>query len=249
MAVKQKHRMAGNPYNLCKKVEIPVEIQLQDDSAFLNEFHVSGHTKISCTKRQLQSLIGSWLYVHKCVKPARFFLNRMLELLCQSHNSRHINLTNDFKRDLLWFRKFLPLYNSVSMYGHKVITDVIELDACLTGLGGRYGYWVYHLPIPNNFKQLSIVHLEMINILLAVRLFTQTWKGRKILIKCDNVAVVNVMKSGRARDPFLGACARSVWFESTLADTHLHYGHIMGKRNRVADLLSRYLMLHGLILI
>ena len=38
MAAKQKHRMAGNPYNLRKKVEIPVQIQLEDDSAFLNEF-------------------------------------------------------------------------------------------------------------------------------------------------------------------------------------------------------------------
>ena len=38
MAAKQKHRMVGNPYNLRKKVEIQVEIQLQDDSAFLNEF-------------------------------------------------------------------------------------------------------------------------------------------------------------------------------------------------------------------
>ena len=38
MAAKRKHRMAGNPYNLHKKAEIPVEIQLQDDSAFFNEF-------------------------------------------------------------------------------------------------------------------------------------------------------------------------------------------------------------------
>ena len=38
MAAKQKHRIAGNPYNLCKRVEIPEQIQLEDDSAFLNEF-------------------------------------------------------------------------------------------------------------------------------------------------------------------------------------------------------------------
>ena len=38
MAAKQKHRIAGNPYNLRKKGEIRIEIQLEDDSAFLNEF-------------------------------------------------------------------------------------------------------------------------------------------------------------------------------------------------------------------
>ena len=30
--------MAGKPYNLRRKVEIPVELQVQDDGAFLHEF-------------------------------------------------------------------------------------------------------------------------------------------------------------------------------------------------------------------
>ena len=38
MATRQKHRMAFKPYNLHRKVGIPVELQVQDDSAFLNEF-------------------------------------------------------------------------------------------------------------------------------------------------------------------------------------------------------------------
>ena len=38
MAAKQKHRTAGNSYNLRCKVEIPIEGQLQSDSPFLNEF-------------------------------------------------------------------------------------------------------------------------------------------------------------------------------------------------------------------
>ena len=38
MATRHKHRMAGKPYNLRNKVEIPVELQVQDDGAFLNQF-------------------------------------------------------------------------------------------------------------------------------------------------------------------------------------------------------------------
>ena len=34
--------------------------------------------KLACNKRELQSLQGSLLYVSKCVKPARIFLNCML---------------------------------------------------------------------------------------------------------------------------------------------------------------------------
>ena len=42
-------------------------------------------SKHSCTKSQLQSLLGSLLYISKCVQSARFFLNRMLALLRQNH--------------------------------------------------------------------------------------------------------------------------------------------------------------------
>ena len=53
-----------------------------------------------CTKNQLQSLLGSLLYITKCVCPARFFLNRMLQVLRDNHSNGHIRLTEDFTKDL-----------------------------------------------------------------------------------------------------------------------------------------------------
>ena len=47
-----------------------------------------------CTKRQLQSLLGLLLYIHKCVKPARGFLNRMLEVIRQAMNPSRIRLVH-----------------------------------------------------------------------------------------------------------------------------------------------------------
>ena len=94
-----------------------------------------------CTKRELQSLLGNLLYVHKCVAPARIFLNRMLELLRSNYDAHLIELTHDFKRDLRWFSTFLHKY-----FDHVKTHHVIELDACLSGLGGRWENLVYHLP-------------------------------------------------------------------------------------------------------
>ena len=45
-----------------------------------------------CTKCQLQSLLGHLLYIHKCVKPARYFFNRMLQLLREYHGQAPIHL-------------------------------------------------------------------------------------------------------------------------------------------------------------
>ena len=48
----------------------------------------------------------------------------------------------------------------------------LELDECLTGFDGRCCQFVYHLPIIQGFQNWTIVHLEMVNIFLALRLWS-----------------------------------------------------------------------------
>ena len=146
-------------------------------ATILTEVRLWLHCDVA-SKCQLQSILGLLLYVHKCVRPARIFLNRMLDLL----RSAHVLLTPDFKRDLRWFAKFLPMYNGVSLYDHKPIDLTLELDTCLTGFGSRCGRSIYHLHIVRGFRQWAVVHLEMVNILIAIRLFKSLWEGRKVLI-------------------------------------------------------------------
>ena len=61
---------------------------------------IEWQTKKTSSKRQLQSLLGQLLYVHKCVRPSRIFLNRMLQLLHQNYDASTIKLTQAFRRDL-----------------------------------------------------------------------------------------------------------------------------------------------------
>ena len=98
----------------------------------------------------------------------------------------------------------------------------------MTGLGGRWGNKVYHLPVANQFKHLAITQLEMVNILVAVKLFAKEWQKKKICVKCDNMAVVQVLSSGRTKDPFLGACARNIWLIAATNDIDLGYVHFQG---------------------
>ena len=57
-----------------------------------------------------------------------------------------------------------------------------------------------------NFQNYSIVHLEMINILVALKVWAYQWKDKKIRIKCDNMPVVEVLTSGKTKDGVLGCC-------------------------------------------
>ena len=117
-------------------------------------------TKTTCTKRQLQSILGQLLYIHKCVRPARLFLSRMLQLIRDNYAERIISLMDEFKRDLVWFSKILI----ATMVLQFFLRTNMVLDACLTGMGGVCGNYVYHLKIQRGYDNLNIVHLEMLNI-------------------------------------------------------------------------------------
>ena len=193
-----------------------------------------------CSKKQLQSLLGSLLYISKCVRGSHFFLNRMLDTLRSHFGRDNISLDVNFHRDLNWFLKFLPYFNGTAFFNHTPMRKVIELDACLEGLGAIYRNQVYSIRIPKNFKNYNIVHLEMLNILVALRVWSHQWTATKILLKCDNQAVVSVLNSGKTQDLTLGAMARNISMLLAIHDIELQVIHILGSDNKVADLLSRW---------
>ena len=56
----------------------------------------------------------------------------------------------------------------------------------------------------------SIHHLEAIAILIACRLWGSSWKGLRIVVKCDNEAVVSSLNSGHVQDPYLAICLQAI---------------------------------------
>ena len=89
-------------------------------------------------------------------------------------------------------------------------------------------------------SDLNITHYEMVNILVVLRLWGQEWRGRSVIIKTDNMAVVNICKSGYTRDMELAAYIRNIWLITASLDIWLVVEHIRGKQNVMADLLSRW---------
>ena len=140
--------------------------------------------KSHCTKKQLQSLLGCLLYITKCVRHSRPFFKQNAGLIKKSF-WQGTNTT----RGLNWFQNFLPQFNGKAFFVHRPVQATIELDACLQGFGAVYMNQVYAVPIPEYCFQFSIVHLEMLNILVAIRVWCQYWANKHIIIKCDNQAV------------------------------------------------------------
>ena len=54
--------------------------------------------------------------------------------------------------------------------------------------------------MPLGYNNHTIVHLEILNIVVALKIWDDIWQDQVIEIKCDNMAVVEVLRSGKARD-------------------------------------------------
>ena len=61
----------------------------------------------------------------------------------------------------------------------------------------------------------NIVQLEILNILVACKIWATHWYNRRIKIWCDNLAVVEVLNSGKSRNYILATCARNIWLLSS----------------------------------
>ena len=192
------------------------------------------------SKTDLQSLLGLLLYITKCVKPARFFLNRMLQVLRDNYEVKKILLNKEFFSDLTWFNVFLSQYNEVTYYHHTHCHSQMHLDASLIGLGAVFQNMVYSLPLPRGYMGYSIVHLEILNIVVACKVWASYWANKKIHIWCDNQAVVEVLTTGKCRDNTLAVCARNIWLLSAIHNFQIKVQHIAGQKNVTADLLSRW---------
>ena len=144
--------------------------------------------------------------------------------------------------DLDWFISFLPKFSGSSKNFKSDIREMnsLHVDACMTGIGGIWNGRVYAAPVPTYVDfQPNITHLEMLNVLIALRLWAKDWAGSSVTLHCDNLAVVLAVNSGKTRDKFLNACIKHIWFITAVHNIDLQLTHIQGHKSLIADSLSR----------
>ena len=199
--------------------------------------------KTRATRREMQSLLGLLNFVASVAPPARLFTNRMLDALREAPRAGATSLSSQFKLDVLFFAELLPMFNGRKIMGKQVVPyqHQVELDACLTGCGAVAGDQFYAERFPEAVlnEQHTIAHLELLNIVVAIKVWARRWTGWTVQIYCDNLNSVFVLQTGKSRDVFMRSCAREVFLCTAAADIDIQVCHRPGLEMVWADALSR----------
>ena len=199
----------------------------------------------SCRKKALLSLIGQLQHACCVVQPGRTFLRRMIDLSTTAKKRHHrIRLNRGFRSDLCWWAYFLSKWNGVSMMTGVVrgpVYETITSDASGSWGCGAYtlsGEW-FQLKWPRRWNNYHITVKELLPIVLAVAIWGKRWQGRSVQCRCDNAAVVAVLRSGWCKNRDAMHLLRGLHFFLAAHQIRLISEHIKGVRNRLADALSR----------
>ena len=195
------------------------------------------------TLTQLQSLIGTLQFVAGVSPPTRIFTNRMLQTLREAPKRGTESLSWGFKRDLAFFLALLPAFNGVRIVDKTSISyqDHLELDACLTGCGACTDslYYAREFPAWVQQKEHTIAHLELLNIVVALKVWRRQWAGHRVCVWSDNANACIAVQTGRTKDYYMQDCIREIFLYTAAEDIELHVLHRPGVELQRADALSR----------
>ena len=127
--------------------------------------------------QDLQSLVGKLNFISACVHASRVFICRILNWLRLIQGKKSAQLIPAFvKKDLMWWKKFLPTFNGVSMMLLEEWSKPDELfacDACPSGCGGISRDEYFHEEFPSSIAQLKmhINALELLTLVVALKVW------------------------------------------------------------------------------
>ena len=196
----------------------------------------------SCTRLELESLIGLLQHACRVVRPGRSFLRRLIDLLRPPRRPHHhIRLNRQSRADIQWWRVFACHWNGIALFpppskpGLEITSDASGHWGCGTWTGPDWLQFQW----PEEAKDRHITFKELVAILLACTVWGDRWARSRVTCRCDNQAVVQIICSRSCRDQSLMDLLQCLFFMEAHFQFKLMATHIAGVHNGLADDLSR----------
>ena len=217
--------------------------KLQRLQALLDTWHGRG----SGSRGDLESLVGILQHASKVVRHGRCFLRRLYDLLAQTQKFKkhfRVRLNGECQADIEWWVTFSRHWNGASILRPiRASRPDVHLWSDASGSWGCgaiwQGQWLQvawdHLPIAS----ASIAPKEFFPILAAGAIWGRQWRGSMVCAHCDNGAVVEIVNSGKAKDPLLAHQLRALFYLCAFFEFDISAVHTPGHENGAADAISR----------
>ena len=219
-----------------QELRLPVE-KLQRLLQMVNEWE----RRKACTRRELESLIGILQHACKVIRPGCSFLCRAISLLSitkQPHH--HIRLNAEFRSDIRWWKASATNWNGAAIMAIPEQHSLhLTSDASGSwGCGAWHATHWFQLEWAPETRDWNIAAKELLPIVIAAVILGHLWRGRQVVARCDNAAVVAVLNSRYSKDKHMMHLLRCAFFAEAYRNFKLAAVHLPGTRNVLADDLS-----------
>lgn len=196
----------------------------------------------SCTRKELESLIGHLVHAATVIPQGRVFLRQLFALLSLDRAHHHyLRLNAGTRADLEWWKVFLCEWNGTSFFPTTIPSIEVVSDA--SGVFGCGAFSIPHgwfqLQWPADWQSISITVKELVPIVIAAALWGHQWSRKCICFRSDNMAVVDLLRSCSSQEALLMHLLRCLTFYSAFFRFQFRAAHVPGIHNSAADAISR----------
>ena len=136
------------------------------------------------------------------IVPGRFFLSRIITLSCTVGRLHHrIYINTQVREDLCIWYKFLSDWNWRELFLSDHVEFLSDLEfytdpLAKIGFGGFFqGSW-FHDRWTEGEINLCMIFKELFPIVIASSLWRHLWKGKRLLVHCDNEGAIKALNKG-----------------------------------------------------
>ena len=202
--------------------------------------------KKKLTLKELQQLTGLLNFACQVIVPGRAFLRRLINLsIGLTKPYQHVRITDEVRNDLKSWLTFLNMFNGKVLfdYGPWISSDCMHLFTDASGTKGFgaifkphwfFGKW------PLDWHSRSISFLELYPIMASLCVWAEKLRNRRIILHTDNMALEAIINNSTSKNTAIMFLVRKIVNVCMLNNIHIRARHIPGKRNQLADMLSRF---------
>lgn len=156
------------------------------------------------------------------------FLRHLCTLMPRAHKPYFlVQLNCDTRADFLWRAFFLRVWNGMHFFSPwppmvHAYSKAYGSYGCVAVVPG-FAYFM--LRWPHQWNSIDIAVMELVHVpLIVAAVWEPTWFKRHIMFHVDNMAVVQIVRSLKARDPLLVSLLHclymySAYFQFTFSAT------------------------------